>query len=316
MLLQRTFHQPRPLASHARSAQFPRPNVLKSRQLSSIGCIRPDQKRSLIIRASEKEESSAEFLRKEQANKEWLLLSSEIETTAKAVNEALGGTSVYLIGMMGSGKSLVGKLLAQALSYRFLDSDEVIEEFTEQTIAEIFEEDGEEEFRQVETAVLQEIAAYRDCVVATGGGSVTRSENWGHFQGAVSVWLDGPPSLLAQRVVADGVKNRPLLKIEEGGVMAEYERTLEKIATLLDERRTLYADADIHVPLVGEDGPETSAPAAVVVLRILKALDERIKRDAIYREEKKNFRVVNNQLPPSMREITSINPPADDPYLP
>lgn len=57
----------------------------------------------------------------------------------------------------------------------------------------------------------QELAPFRDCVVATGGGAVLRRTNWGHMSHAVSVWLDGPPPLLAARLVADGTESRPLV---------------------------------------------------------------------------------------------------------
>ncbi|RYG63917.1 hypothetical protein EON64_15005, partial [archaeon] len=93
----------------------------------------------------------------------------------------LGGTSIFLVGMMGSGKTTVGKLLAQRLGYLHLDSDEAAEcLLSPRTIAEVFEEvSGEETFRQLETAVLQELAPHRRVVVSTGGGAVLRRENWG-----------------------------------------------------------------------------------------------------------------------------------------
>ena len=65
---------------------------------------------------------------------------------------------------------------------------------------------------------LQELAPFKDCVIATGGGVPTRAVNWGHMQGGVSVWLNGPPSLLAHRVVGDGTETRPLLAQARGGV--------------------------------------------------------------------------------------------------
>ncbi len=59
--------------------------------------------------------------------------------------------------------------------------------------------------------LAQELAPFRDCVVATGGGAVLQRTNWGHMSHAVSVWLDGPPPLLAARLVADGTASRPLV---------------------------------------------------------------------------------------------------------
>jgi shikimate kinase len=268
--------------------------------------------------------------RADQQNKEWLLLQERIEAVAESVIDALGGTSLYLVGMMGTGKSTVGRLLAQALKYCFFDCDTIIEQATGKTIPEIFAEEGEIGFRDVETQVLMELSPFKDCVIATGGGAVTRAENWGHLQGGVSIWLQGPPELLARRVVGDGTSNRPMLQPTESTEDTdpndnniaskddddgkEYQAALDKINGLLEQRASLYADADLHVSLVGSDGKPLLA--ADMVLRILQQLDERIKKDAKEREERKRFQVVNENLPETMKAVQSINPPADDPYLP
>jgi len=82
----------------------------------------------------------------------------------------LKGLNLYLVGMMGAGKSAVGKPLARALGYRFLDADATLEQTTGRSIPAIFAEAGEEEFRAMETAVLDQLAAWHSLVVATGGG--------------------------------------------------------------------------------------------------------------------------------------------------
>jgi len=71
------------------------------------------------------------------------------------VNDATSGISIYLVGMMGSGKSTVGKILSRALGYYFFDTDQLIEQLAGKSVAEIFEEVGEEEFRGMETEVLK-----------------------------------------------------------------------------------------------------------------------------------------------------------------
>lgn len=154
----------------------------------------------------------------------------------------------------------------------------MIEQLAAKSVTEIFAEDGEEEFRQLETQVLmvrlragrggrgngwrregampgwccrhavgagaacasqpvliifcpalplrppthapQELAPFKNCVVSTGGGVPTRAENWGHMQGGISVWLNGPPTLLARRVTRDGTDSRPLLS-QVGGRWGE-----------------------------------------------------------------------------------------------
>lgn len=85
-------------------------------------------------------------------------------------------------------------------------SDDIIESVTKMTIPEIFAEEGEDGFREVETSVLAEVAAYKKCVVATGGGIVKLRENWMHLRNGVVLCLSGPASLLARRVVVGGGK--------------------------------------------------------------------------------------------------------------
>eukprot|EP00891_Asterochloris_glomerata_P004392 jgi/Astpho2/4392/gw1.00067.507.1_t len=115
--------------------------------------------------------------------------------------------------MMGSGKSTVGRLIGKVLKYPLLDTDALIEESTSRTVAEIFEQEGEESFRELETSVLKELMPFAKCVVATGGGAVIRRSNWGYMQHGVVIWLDGPPELLASRVVGDGIAQRPLVSL-------------------------------------------------------------------------------------------------------
>ncbi|GAB4823946.1 hypothetical protein N2152v2_010992 [Parachlorella kessleri] len=244
-------------------------------------------------------------------------LPTDFQVAADEVREALQGTSVYLVGMMGSGKSTVGKLVAKALKYSFFDSDTLIEQLSGTTIAEIFASEGEDAFRQVETQVLQELAPFKECVIATGGGSVTRGINWGHMQHGIVIWLTGSPELLAGRVVGDGTSSRPLLSQEHGAHQAqqqeqqqqhadEYAKTVARLTELLEDRRKQYEFADIQVPLEGDAGPDVGAPTGVVAYRILDSLRTRIKRDAAYREERKNFTIERAEdVPATLRVVQS-----------
>jgi shikimate kinase len=286
----------------------------------------------------------------EANNKQYAELTKQIESAAAIAQEGLGGTSLYLVGMMGSGKSTVGKLVSQALAYCFFDTDALIEQLAGKTIPEIFAEDGEEDFRAIETQVLMELAPFKDCIISTGGGAVTKSENWGHMQGGISVWLNGPPSLLAHRVMRDGIENRPLLASGGSGNASgdenasdnnsggsgggsieqsseEFQALLAKINKLMEDRLEQYSFADITVSLEGENPSiaDFGAPAAVVALRILSTVNERIAKDAAARAERMNFEVVNETLPPTMQVVDSINPIRSstpsassdpDPYLP
>ena len=91
---------------------------------------------------------------------------------------------------MGSGKTSTGRPLAERLGYGFVDADAVIEQVAGCTISEIFERDGEEEFRSLETQVMRSISERHSLVVATGGGVVTRTENWGMMHQGIVIWLD------------------------------------------------------------------------------------------------------------------------------
>jgi shikimate kinase len=271
-----------------------------------------------LYASSQEEEDEEEKLR--AGNQAYAALSQSIEKEAAEAVEHLQGTSLFLVGMMGTGKSTVGKMLGQALGYCFLDSDSLIEQLAGKSVADIFAEDGEEDFRVLETEVLQEIAPFARCVVATGGGAACKSQNWGHMQTGISIWLDGRPAMLAQRVLRDSSNDRPLVAIDGAETMSEeeiFDATVGRLEALLEARRSQYAYADLTVSLEGTGDDDAAADPATVVLRILTSLNARIRKDAKEREERKNFEIVNNDLPPSMRVVSNINQTAqDDPYMP
>eukprot|EP00850_Spirogloea_muscicola_P005370 SM000024S07832 [mRNA] locus=s24:703486:706200:- [translate_table: standard] len=105
--------------------------------------------------------------------------TSALQRKAAEVVGDLRGTSIFLVGMMGSGKTTVGRILADALHYSFLDCDQVVVQVAGgASVAEIFAECGEEVFRQLESKVIAELSSNGRLVVATGGGAVTRPTNW------------------------------------------------------------------------------------------------------------------------------------------
>ncbi|MEM6254681.1 MAG: shikimate kinase [Cyanobacteria bacterium P01_D01_bin.156] len=157
----------------------------------------------------------------------------------------LKGANVYLVGMMGSGKSTIGKHLARLLNYRFIDTDEVIVQANGKSINHIFAELGETTFRDIETQVLAGVTSYTRTVVATGGGMVIKQENWSYLQSGLVVWLNVPIDELVTRLSRD--TSRPLLK--DGNLQ-------DKLTTILDQRRVRYAQADVTV--VYEAGGEVS----------------------------------------------------------
>jgi shikimate kinase len=172
----------------------------------------------------------------------------------------LEGLNLYLVGMMGTGKSAVGRPLAAALGYRFLDADTSVERVAGRSIPELFAQVGEPGFRDLETAVLGQIASWHSLVVATGGGVVTRPENWGHMQQGVVVWLDAPPELLLSRLAADP-SPRPLLQT------ADPE---SQLTSLLSQRQRLYAQADLHIRQAGEPIEQVAEAVLAQLPTILK----------------------------------------------
>ncbi len=140
---------------------------------------------------------------------------------------------IFLVGPMGAGKSTIGRLLASELGYNFRDSDRVIEERTGADIPWIFDMEGEEGFRERETAVLQELATELGMVVATGGGIVLREQNRELMKSAGYVcYLTASIDQLVERTARD--KKRPLLQVEN---------PRQKIIDLLSLREPLYQSA-------------------------------------------------------------------------
>ena len=174
------------------------------------------------------------------------------------LKQRLGGRSLYLVGVMGSGKTSTGRPLAERLGYGFVDADAVIEQAAGCSIPEIFERDGEAGFRSLESQVLNAISQRHSLVVATGGGVVTQPENWGVLHSGIVIWLDVVPDQLMQRLKADSTV-RPLLQT------ADPEADLK---ALLNKRQPLYAEADLTV-VINDETPDTVADG---ILQLLPSL--------------------------------------------
>ena len=157
---------------------------------------------------------------------------------------------IFLVGFMGSGKSTVGRALAEELGWGFADLDEDIEKHEGMSISRIFETRGESEFRKAETAALRErvrsIERGKPCVVALGGGAFLSEENFEIVSNnGVSVWLDCPFSTVERRLAA--FEHRPLA------------RDPEKLRELFAVRRAAYERADYCVPVENDDAAGTAA---------------------------------------------------------
>ncbi len=146
-----------------------------------------------------------------------------------------------LVGLMGSGKTTVGRRVAAVLDRHFVDADAALEEIADRTIAEIFEQDGEAAFRDLESDTFEELLEHHEpCVISSGGGLVLRSDNRVRLRrrDVTVVFLEAGPAFLASRV-----KDKPHRPLLHGT-----ESTLEVLTRLHDERAGLYAEvADITV---------------------------------------------------------------------
>ncbi|WOK91603.1 shikimate kinase 3, chloroplastic isoform X1 [Canna indica] len=159
----------------------------------------------------------------------------------------LNGRCIYLVGMMGSGKSTVGKILSEVLGYSFFDSDKLVEQAVGVTsVAQIFKEHSEAFFRDNESQVLKDLSSMHRLVVATGGGAVIRPVNWKYMKQGMTVWLDVPLEALARRIAAVGTASRPLLHQEPGD---PYTKAFVKLTTLSEQRGKAYANAHARVCL-------------------------------------------------------------------
>jgi shikimate kinase len=165
-----------------------------------------------------------------------------------SVSEQWQGLNLYLIGMMGAGKTTVGQVLAQELRYRFFDTDAVVQQAAGQSIAQLFATAGEAEFRALETQVLAELSAYNRLVIATGGGIVVKRENWGLLRHGIIIWLDVPVEQILLRLQGD--TSRPLLQDADPA---------EKVRSLLRQRQSLYAQADLHMAWTVDETPQQLA---------------------------------------------------------
>lgn len=176
------------------------------------------------------------------------------------MQDLLQGLNIYLVGMMGAGKTTVGKFLAHRLGYRFLDTDSLIEMVADKSIKDIFAEEGEAYFRSLEHRILSEVASYTRTVVSTGGGIILDSQNWGYLQTGMVIWLDASVAILTKRLEND--QSRPLLL---------NQNLAEKLTVTGAERKSFYQQADLTI--IQQEGQTTEE----IVEEILRLIPTKIK---------------------------------------
>lgn len=179
------------------------------------------------------------------------LSTAEIAALARRIDRP-----VVLVGMMGTGKSSIGRRLAALLHLPFVDADEAIEEAAQLTIAEIFGRHGEAAFRDGERRVIARLMDGERKVIATGGGAFVNPETRALILSkAITIWLDADIDTLVERTARKNT--RPLLRQGD---------PREILTRLRDERRPAYAEAPIHI--TSGRGPQSRT-----VARVLKEID-------------------------------------------
>ncbi len=181
----------------------------------------------------------------------------------KRAREALAGRNVVFVGLMGAGKSAVGKLTANALGLPFVDSDKEIENVSRMSINELFASYGEAEFRALEARVIERLMHSGPQVISTGGGAFINENTRALIRqnGALSIWLSADLETLWERVSRRNT--RPLLKTEN---------PKETLRQLMEARYPIYAEADLKV--VSRD-----VKKEVVMSEVLNAIVDSTKHE-------------------------------------
>src|SRR5262249_494548 len=185
-----------------------------------------------------------------------------VETLETRVTRLLNGRAIVMVGMMGAGKSSVGRRLALRLGLPFVDADSEIEQAANASINEIFERHGEAYFRDGERGVIRRLVDGSPKVLATGGGAFMQPDTRAAIkENAIAIWLKADRDLIMSRVRRRS--NRPLLKT------ADPEAVIDR---LIADRHPTYAEADIHIQ-------SRDVAHDVVIDDILAALADHLGRE-------------------------------------
>lgn len=176
--------------------------------------------------------------------------------------------TVFLIGYMGCGKTTLGEVLARQLDCRFIDLDEYIEQRQGMTVVQIFDEMGENRFRELETEALREVASMTDVIVGCGGGTPCHGDNMALMnQAGVTVWLTTSPERITTRLLLPEQKSkRPKINTLPSN------EVLPLVKKELQSRSPFYAQAQLQFDSTDiETGPATARTARRLA-KLLKSL--------------------------------------------
>ncbi|MGN6583812.1 MAG: shikimate kinase [Rhizobiaceae bacterium] len=166
-----------------------------------------------------------------------MVLEKQAKFDPTALADRLGVRSIVFVGLMGAGKTVIGRKVSQMLGLPFIDSDHEIEEISRMTIPDLFDTYGEAEFRALEQRVIERLLKTGPQVLSTGGGAFMNAETRRNIaERGISVWLQADLDLLMQRVAKR--PNRPLLRTPDPRAV---------MRKLMDERYPVYASARITV---------------------------------------------------------------------
>lgn len=184
------------------------------------------------------------------------------DPAARRIHDALGSRSLVLIGLMGAGKSAIGRRLGKRLGLRFVDADKEIEAAAGKSINEIFADHGEDYFRDGERRVIARLLSEGPIVLATGGGAYMNEDTRAEIaESGLSIWLKADLHVLMERVSRRDT--RPLLKAGD---------PREIMQRLMDERYPVYAGADITIE-------SRNVPHEIIVEELVEAIAARLLSD-------------------------------------
>ena len=169
-------------------------------------------------------------------------------------NEHEAGKNIFFVGLTGAGKTSVGWGLSKEIGMGFIDLDEWIEERHEKSIADIFEDEGEQAFRLIEHQAVKQVLAVRNHVISLGGGTVMNDKNWDLInKSGVTVWIQGSPVQVAKRLSnnLEALDQRPLLSrfVEIKDDKERFEKVKGEVENMLSVRSKRYGECDFQIDL-------------------------------------------------------------------